>query len=211
METLTHIWSKELVECIHFLHQKGYAPATSSNYSYRIPGDAQLHISASGIDKGQFTEGHLMQVNQYGQPINDERRPSAETLLHTLIYRTVADAACVLHTHTVYNTVLSTIFEKEGQLVLEGFEVLKGLNGIKTHQSSVTVPIFANSQDMLVLSAEIQTYWQQQPDLRGFLLAGHGFYTWGSSIAEAKRQIEVFEFLFECFYKIELFHARRGL
>lgn len=210
METLTHIWSKELVECIHFLHQKGYAPATSSNYSYRIPGDVRLHISASGIDKGQFAESHLMQVDLQGEPIEDARRPSAETLLHTLIYRRLPEAACVLHTHTIYNTVLSTLFEKEGQLILEGFEVLKGLSGIKTHQSSVAVPIFANSQDMPALSEEIQTYWEQHPDLRGFLLAGHGFYTWGSSIAEAKRQIEVFEFLFECFYKIELFQASRS-
>lgn len=207
MQTITNTWSSELVDCIHFLHQKGFAPATSSNYSFRIPGDSQIHISSSGVDKGTFSAKHLMLVDIGGQPVNDQRKPSAETLLHTMIYEKKPEIACVLHTHTVYNTVLSAIFEHDGSLRLEGFEVLKGLSGIRTHDTFVDVPIFSNSQDMDELSDKIKTYWVQHPEMKGFLLAGHGLYTWGKSIAEAKRHIEVFEFLFECFYKIHTFYT----
>jgi ribulose-5-phosphate 4-epimerase/fuculose-1-phosphate aldolase len=58
---------------------------------------------------------------------------------------------------------------------------------------------------MPALSQEIEAYWIDHPEMKGFLLAGHGLYTWGKNIAEAKRHIEVFEFLFECFYKIHNF------
>ena len=195
----------ELVDCIHFLHQKGFAPATSSNYSFRPAEGTDFFISASGIDKGTFSEQDLMLVDAQGQPVNDARRPSAETLLHALTYREIPPTTCVLHTHTVYNTVLSSIFQETGRIRLEGFEVLKGLTGIKTHETTVTIPIFANSQDMPALADTIRQHWQKHGPGHGFLLAGHGLYTWGRSIAEAKRQVEVFEFLFEVFYKIKSF------
>lgn len=198
-------WKAQLVECIHFLHQQGWAPATSSNYSFKIPGESTIMISSSGKDKGTFRSEDLMEVDLQGKPVNDERKPSAETLLHTLIYQRKSEVTCILHTHSVYNTVLSQVYQKEGNLRLAGFEVLKGISGVKTHESTVELPIFANSQDMLQLSADIALYWDEHPALKGFLLAGHGLYTWGKSIAEAKRHIEVFEFLFDCFYKIKTF------
>jgi methylthioribulose-1-phosphate dehydratase len=208
MKTDSTSWATQLVRCVHFLHQKGFAPATSSNYSFRLPGEPTIHISSSGIDKGAFSEEHLMQVDLSGQPINDTRQPSAETLLHTMIYNRLPEVGCVLHTHTVYNTTLSASFEEKKKLRLEGFEMLKGLSGIQTHDTYVDVPIFPNSQDMPALSQEIEAYWIDHPEMKGFLLAGHGLYTWGKNIAEAKRHIEVFEFLFECFYKIHIFGSR---
>lgn len=200
-------WKRELVQCIHFLHNKGYAPATSSNYSFRMPRAVLIHISSSGKDKGTFKEADIMEVDLEGRALDAHRRPSAETLLHTLIYRNRPEATCVLHTHSVYNTVLSGIYEAAGKLELEGYEVLKGLSGVRTHETAISVPVFANSQDMPALAVTIQQHWEEQPDMPGFLLAKHGCYTWGTSIAEAKRHIEVLEFLFECTYKMHTFNT----
>ena len=205
MENKLSDWKQELVDCIHFLHAKGWAPATSSNYSFRLPESPSIQISASGKDKGTFALSDLMEIDLQGQPISDSRKPSAETLLHTLIYSRLSGVHCVLHTHTVYNTVLSSCYAKAGKITLEGFEVLKGLAGIRTHETSLDVPVFPNSQDMPALASQIEAYWNDHPDMLGFLLAGHGLYTWGDSIAATKRQIEVFEFLFECYYKIITF------
>lgn len=205
MEVVEIQWKKEIVDCIHFLHQKGFAPATSSNYSYKESDGSDFYISTSGIDKGAFTEAHFMRVDLLGNPIDDKRKPSAETLLHALIYSKKQEMGCVLHTHTVYNTVLSSIFAADKHLKLEGFEVLKGIRGVQTHEESVEIPIFENSQDMPALANQIEDYWNVHPGMTGFLLAGHGLYTWGTSIAEAKRHIEVFEFLFEVVYKIKTF------
>jgi methylthioribulose-1-phosphate dehydratase len=206
MESVVAQNKQDLVACIHFLHRKGYAPATSSNYSIRSEEADELWISTSGKDKGTFTVDDLMRIDLEGNPVSDTRRPSAETLLHTLIYQRQANVACVLHTHTVYNTSLSYLLRQEGQLILEGFEMLKGLSRIRTHEVQVKIPIFPNSQDMPALASDIAAYWDQHPDMQGFLLAGHGLYTWGKDVATTKRHIEVFEFLFECYYKIH-FHG----
>lgn len=216
----------ELVETIHFLHAQGWAPATSSNYSFRQEETDHFWISASGKDKGKFGLDDLMQVNMEGEPFQSERRPSAETLLHILLYDLYPDTGCVLHTHSVYNTVLSAHLkgEKVGDapdlvnpigglqpwrtLPLAGYEVLKGLRGISTHETQIDLPIFSNSQDMPALAEEIRQYQQNHPDMRGFLLAGHGLYSWGQTIFETKRYIEVFEFLMAVDYKTRLLQLR---
>lgn len=198
-------WAEELLTGIQFLHQKGFAPATSSNYSFRLPEADTIVISESGVDKGNFKLENLMKVDLQGIPLDVDRKPSAETMLHCMIYEQAPQNTCVLHTHSVYNTTLSYLLEEEGWVTLEGFEVLKGLEGVDTHDSLVEVPIFPNSQDIKGLAEAISKYWVDNPDMKAFLLAGHGLYTWGKDIASAKRQVEVFEFLFECFYKINTF------
>ena len=200
---------EELVNCIHFLHQKGFAPATSSNYSFRVEKKSSFFVSASGLDKGDFSTQDFMEVDQYGIPINDKRRPSAETLLHAMIYEAHPEFHCVLHTHTVYNTVLSQVYNSAGFIRLEGFEVLKGLEGISTHESTVDIPIFENSQNIGELAKEVGAFWKKNPEMKGFLLAGHGLYSWGKDIATAKRQIEVLEFLFEVYYRIQLLNPSK--
>jgi methylthioribulose-1-phosphate dehydratase len=196
-----------LVETIHFLHAKGWAPATSSNYSFREAGADHFWVSASGIDKGEFSASDLMQVNMEGRPMGDARRPSAETLLHVLLYERFQDTGCILHTHSVHNTVLSYGRSKKKYLELEGFEVLKGLSGIGTHEVKVRIPVFENSQDMEELSGKIHKWISKNGMEYGFLLAGHGFYTWAKDIPTAKRQMEVFEFLFEVVYKLQVLYS----
>lgn len=191
---------EQLVQVIHFLHAQGWAPATSSNYSFREPGETNFYISESGIDKGAFNIENFLYVNKAGQPVNDARKPSAETALHCTIYQLFPDTQCVLHTHTVLNTILSQHFLPQKVLILANYEILKGFAGIKTHQIFVEIPIFDNTQDIPKLAKEIENYAQTQ-ELRAFLIAGHGMYTWGSTIAEAKRHVEVVEFLLECEYR----------
>lgn len=202
MESTEQIWKEQLIEVIHFLHQKGYAPATSSNYSFKIPGQDTITISSSGLDKGQIGVSDLMQVDADGNPWQDQRKPSAETLLHTMIYSVFPDVGCILHTHSVYNTILSRLLRADGVLKLKEYEILKGLSGIKTHEVTVEIPIFENTQDIPNLANLILHYLNGSSSCYGFLLVGHGMYTWGKSIEEAKRHVEVLEFLFECEYKM---------
>lgn len=196
----------ELLATIHWFHAKGWAPATSTNYSFRNPAphDQTYTISRSGVDKGAFQAEDFMVVNASGAPLEAfaHLRPSAETLLHTLLYETQGVNA-ILHTHSVQNTVISWAHRHEPFLPIAGFELLKGIAGVTTHETTLRLPIFENAQDMVALSATIRETLPQYPGVPGFLLAGHGLYAWGSSIAEAKRHIEVFEFLFECLNMLE--------
>jgi methylthioribulose-1-phosphate dehydratase len=188
-----------MVKAIRFFHQKGWAPATSSNYSFRLPGSSDFFVSQSGVDKGEFAEKHFMPVDAHGEALDDPRKPSAETALHCVVYNLFSEVHCVLHTHTVYNTILSQHLLPQGRLILSDYEILKGFAGVKTHEVSLEIPIFANTQDIPALAKEFSQYVRRAPQAPyGFLIAGHGMYTWGASISEAKRHVEVMEFLLEC-------------
>lgn len=196
----------ELLSVIHWFHAKGWAPATSANYSFRNPAPDQntFTISRSGIDKGKFKVEDFMEVDANGQALEAFRaiQPSAETLIHTMLYEQAAVQA-VLHTHSVVNTVYSWKHRSAACVSISGFELLKGIAGVNTHETTIQLPIFENSQDIAYLSAHIRESLHKYPGVPGLLLAGHGLYAWGSSIAEAKRHIEVFEFLLECLNQLE--------
>lgn len=196
----------ELVAVIRFLHAKGWAAATSSNYSCREKGVSNFYLSESGIDKGDFNRHHLIYVNAAGVPIDEpHRRVSAETDLHCTLYELFPTTHCVLHTHSILGTILSQLYRYDDAISFENYELLKAFEGISTHDTRLSLPIFANTQHIPSLSDELRRYAAQHPAMPGFLIAGHGVYTWGSSIAAAKRHIETIEFLLECEYKKQLF------
>jgi methylthioribulose-1-phosphate dehydratase len=202
--------STELVSVIRGFHAKGWAEATSTNYSFRhpSPNDFTFSISRSGVDKGQFTEQDLMQMDDEGKPLEAFQRikPSAETGLHTMLYRNPAIGA-ILHTHSVDVTVLSMLRKHKDALTFQGFELQKGIEGVTTHQSTLVLPIFENSQDIEALSRVVRARLTTSPQVFGFVLRGHGLYAWGKDIATAKRHIETYEFLATCALKLEL-HAK---
>lgn len=184
---------------------RGWSRGTSSNFSCvvnRKP--TQLLITASGKDKGALTQTDFVIVDDNGKAI-DAKQPksSAETLLHTWA-AAKCNAGAILHTHSVTGTVLSLKFAGQGGIWLEGFEMLKGLEGITTHETRVWLPIFKNSQDMAALQAEVDEYWKtnEVKFIPGFLIAGHGMYAWGNDVAAAVRHVEVLEFLLECVAKM---------
>ncbi len=192
---------EELLGIIQSFNQRAWSLATSTNYSFRNPQPHQhtFTITSSGKDKENFQATDLMIVDTKGQGIlgYEAMKPSAETLLHTLLYEN-EQVKAVLHTHSVAATVLSRRYLAEGQITLEGWEMLKALPKITTHASQVLIPIFENSQDMSGLSQEIRLYQEKHPEMCAFLLSGHGLYSWGEDLAAAKRQVEALEFLFEC-------------
>lgn len=187
--------ARELAEAGRFLHSRGWVPATSGNFSARLAGDYAA-ITASGRHKGLLGEQDIMVVDLDGRPYNDARCPSAETLLHTTLYRRFSAAGSVLHTHSVNATLLSRYSSKE--VLLEGYELLKAFHGVTTHNTRIAVPVFDNDQDIPRLAAQVEQYLDAHPDVYGYLIRGHGLYTWGRDVAEALRHLEAFEFLFQC-------------
>ena len=80
-------------------------------------------------------------------------------------------------------------------LVLRNLEMLKGIAGITTHRSEVQVPVLANDQDLARLSRRAVPHLGRAP--AGLLIAGHGLYAWGQELSEARRHLEILEFLLE--------------
>jgi len=186
-----------IVEAGRFLYRQGWSPATSSNYSARIDA-GHIAITVSGRHKGELGAGDVMVVNLAGRPVQSDCRSSAETRLHTVLYEVFPEVGAVLHTHSVKTTVLSRLLSAGQPLTLEGYELQKAFSGVDTHESVLTVPVFDNTQDIEALSEQTRAWFEDNPWQPGYLIRGHGLYTWGKTMADCLRHVEAFEFLFEC-------------
>ena|SRR6218665_837464 len=188
---------KELAGVIRNYHQKGWSPATSTNYSFRSEENLDIiFVSKSGIDKSKFSENDFMTVDFNGQPTPEfaEIRPSAETLIHCKLYQLFPEMRCIVHSHSVYSVLQS--IKNETCVELEGYEVLKGFEGIKTHEVQVQIPVFDNTQDMVAFSETLEKEYDRLT-VPSFIMRKHGTYAWGRNLFEAKRHLETAEYLFE--------------
>src|SRR4030095_7986165 len=157
----------------------------------------RIGITASGLEKGQLDETSFLELDEQAEIVHGSGKPSAETEIHLTIYRAPRNVASVLHTHSVWGTILSDVFSDRGAIEIEGYEMLKGLSGVTTHEHTEQVPVIANSQDYAQLAQTIGKLLAERPDIHGFYLHRHGLYTWGETVSEARRHVEIFEFLFE--------------
>ena len=186
-----------LVDTGREFYGRGWVLGTSGNFSAVARSEPLLlAITVSGADKGMLTLGHILQIDARGEVTRGHGQPSDEARLHLTVVR-VRGARAVLHTHSVWSTLLSEAYAEEGRLLIEGFEMLKGLAGVRTHEHCESLPIIENSQDMDVLSRSLEDALERYPDCHGVLLRRHGLYTWGRDLSEARRHVEILEFLLE--------------
>ena len=176
-----------------WLDGKGWAPATSGNYSMRLD-NGNFAVTVSGRHKGRLTEGDIMSVDAEGRPL-DGKKPSAETALHLALYRSFPDVGAVLHSHSPAAVGLTRAFPGACGYLLAGHEMLKALPGVATHETEVTIPIVDNSQDMAEIEAAITARLLAPGAPPAYLIRGHGLYGWGRDMAEAERVIEAIEWM----------------
>jgi len=178
-------------------YRRGWVLGTSGNFS--AVGSCEplrLAITSSGADKGALTPDQILLVDSQGAVVSGGGKPSDETKLHLAVIRE-RGAGAVLHTHSVWSTLLSEAHAADGRLTIKGFEMLKGLAGVKTHEHDELVPIIENSQDMDALAGMLEKSLRSYPECHAVLLRRHGLYTWGRDLTEAKRHVEILEFLLE--------------
>lgn len=188
---------ESLAEIGRGFYARGWVLGTSGNFSSVVSQEPlRLAITSTGLDKGGLSPAQFLEIDDKANVVRGEGRPSAEALLHLAIVRGVG-AGAVLHTHSVWGTVLSGTHARHSGIALEGYEMLKGLAGVATHKHREWLPILENSQDMVELADRVSRTLEQTPGIHGFLLQEHGLYTWGESLVEAKRHVEILEFLME--------------
>ncbi len=187
--------AKALCGAMGEIHRRGWCDGTGGNFSCVLDTDPiRLLMAPSGVHKGSVAPIDLIQVNREGHVVLGNGKASAETALHLEIVKT-SGAGAVLHTHSQAGTLLSQWACRQGRLVLSGLEMLKGLDGIKTHHCSVDVPVLANNQNLAELSTQARALLRDAP--HGLLIAGHGLYAWGRNLGSAMRHLEILEFLLE--------------
>lgn len=197
------ILANQLIEAGRFIDSKGWVPATSGNFSARLS-DGSIAITVSGTHKGRLEIDDIMLIDADTNSL-DDKKPSAETMLHTSLYKRFPQIQSILHPHPINATLISRIFKTE--IVLENYELLKALSNIDTHESRVVIPIFANDQNIPRLAEQVDRYMVEKGVGYAYLIAGHGLYTWGNSIYETLRHLEALDFLFEC--ELRLYGVKR--
>jgi methylthioribulose-1-phosphate dehydratase len=191
-------------------HARGWVLGTSGNFSVVTCRDPlRLSITASSVDKGALEPSQIIDVDDSCGVHGGYGNPSAETLLHFEIVRR-RGAGAVLHTHSVWGTLLSDSHGLDGGLMIEGYEMLKGLDGVRTHEHREWVPIVANDQDMTRLARVVGSTLDRDRAAHAILLQRHGLYTWGATLADAVRHIEILEFLFETMGRTATYRSRGG-
>lgn len=188
--------TQSIIDAGRWIDAQGWCPATGGNFSLRTD-TGDVLITASGRHKGQLCEADLLRVDLAGAALDSNLKPSAETLLHTRLYRLDEQIGAVLHTHSVSATVLSLVSTGDW-LDIEQFEMQKSLAGNHTHDAVIRIAVFDNTQDMQALAQSVAARWQQDALSWGLLVRGHGLYAWGRDMAEARRHLEGLEFLFAC-------------
>ena len=180
---------------------RGWSVGTSSNYSVVVSRDPlEILITASGMDKGNLGPGDFVRVDSSARPVVDKQpRSSAETWLHVAAAGN-PEIGAVLHTHSIWGTLLSDVFHDQRGFWIEGYEMLKGLAGVTTHEHRQWIPIYENTQDIETLAESIRSEFDSPTcaPFHGFLMRRHGLYTWGADLVSARRHVEILEFLFEC-------------
>ena len=179
-------------------HARGWLLGTSGNLSAVVGREPLcLAMSPSGVDKGELSAAQILLIDEHAQVLSEHSgKPSDETLLHLQVVKD-RQAGAVLHTHSVWNTILSDLYATQRGISIEGYEMLKGLDGVRTHEHREWLPIIDNSQDMTSLANTISETLSRNPNAHGFLLQRHGLYSWGVDLQQAKRHIEILEFLLE--------------
>ena len=178
-------------------YDRNWVLGTSGNFSAVLSRQPlRLAITPRGADKGRLDPADILEVDGAGAPVSGRGRPSDETRLHLTVVA-AREAGAVLHTHSVWGTLLSEAHAAQKGLAIEGYEMLKGLEGVTTHEHREWIPIFENAQDWEAAAPAVERMLRERPDVHAFLIRGHGMYTWGRDLAQARRHLEVLEFLLE--------------
>jgi methylthioribulose-1-phosphate dehydratase len=198
--------ARQIAQAGRELGALGWTPATSGNFSMRLDAE-HAAVTISGRDKANLGSDDIMAVDAQGRPLDTDASPSAETALHMQVYRRFPQAGAVLHTHSRNQTVAGRLFGVRGVICFTGWELQKAISGHTTHASTLDLPVFPNTQDMPALVHQVDAWLDAGKPLYGYLIEGHGIYTWGRDMREARRHLEAFEFLLGC--ELDLLHLPR--
>jgi methylthioribulose-1-phosphate dehydratase len=191
--------ARALADAGRRFYARGWVLGTSGNFSAVVSArPLRLVMTPSGAHKGTLSGREFVMVDAKSRPAGrpGAARPSAEALLHLEIVA-ARGAGAVLHTHSVWSTILSDRHARDAGLAITGYEMLKGLDGVTTHEHLEWIPIVGNDQDMPRLASAVRAALDRHPRAHAFLLERHGLYTWGRTVADAERHVEILEFLLE--------------
>jgi len=167
--------------------QLGLTKGTGGNLSLLTDDGKNVAITPSAVPYGSMEPRDVLIISKNGQIIDGFRKPSTETSLHITLYKTREDIRAVVHTHSLYCSVLACL----------GWEIppihyYMAFCGEKIPVAPYAT--FGTEELALNVASSIGTS-------NAVLLANHGMVAVGTSLKEALTVAEVAELLAEIYYK----------
>ena len=154
---------------------------SAADSTARLGAWARAAISASSLDRSRcgWRSRRAGRSRASSTPIRSSRwtsaaepvgaavaRVSAEALLHVEIVRARGPAPCCTHTRSGARSS-PTGTATRAALAIEGYEMLKGLEGVRTHEHREWLPIVENDQDMPRLAGVVRDALDAHPAAHG--------------------------------------------
>lgn len=196
---LNDYWN-ELADIKDELAARDWFMGTSGNLAIRVRNEpVEFYVTASGKDKRKRTNEDFLLVDAAGSPLEDTHlKPSAETLLHSVIYAN-SNAQCSLHVHTLANNIISHIYNEQQAFRIKGQELIKAFD-LWNEDDELIIPIIPNHADIPTLAKALKPFVDKE--YGAVLIYNHGITVWGKNGFQAKKLLEASEFLFQ--YELEL-------
>jgi autoinducer 2 (AI-2) kinase len=169
----------EIVSIVDELYDAGLITPKGGNVSVLIPDSEELWITPTQLHKGGLTEEKLIRVNLKGKRLEGQDRPSVETPMHLLIYRTRPDVGAIIHSHAPMATVVGLFDEPVPPLTIEAVALAE----------APLVPFLLSGTKELS-----QTVVDALGDGSAVLLQNHGLLTVGKDLREASNKAHQLEF-----------------
>ena len=103
---------EQVVDYCILMSDKGLSTGTSGNISVRSEEHPEwIALSPSGMDYHHTTPEDVVVIDLDGNIIDGARKPSSEGRLHTDFYKAKPDMYGIVHTHSMYCTVIGCLGE----------------------------------------------------------------------------------------------------
>ena len=165
----------QLAAAYRIFNHLGWTEMIFNHITVRVPGPERFFlINPFGLHYSEVTASNLLLIDVDGNPVREANWPvnRAGFVIHSAIHANVADAHCVMHTHTTTGMAVASL--KDG-LSPTNFYAAQLHGQVAYHDfEGVTV----NPDEKGRMLASIGTK-------RAVILRNHGLLTWGPSIPEA--------------------------
>jgi ribulose-5-phosphate 4-epimerase/fuculose-1-phosphate aldolase len=165
----------ELAACYRVFDMLGWTEMIFNHITLRLPGPERLFlINPFGLHYSEITASSLVLIDIDGNPVRESRWPvnKAGFTIHSALHGQVADAHCVMHTHTTTGMAVAC---QQGGLTPTNFYAAQLHGGVAYHDfEGITVE--EGEKSRLVASVGAR---------RAVILRNHGLLAWGPSLPEA--------------------------
>ena len=185
----------QLITIAKNFYDRKWMYGTAGNLSARTSNDS-IWITASGQNKGELTQEHFLKVDLSGKILYSppKLRPSAETSIHTAVYKKYPDMYACLHVHMLESNWVCEDYS-DNKIPLAKLEMLKGF-GWKPSMGTPCIHVIENFEYVPKIAEEMDTILSPNDIIPGFLIRGHGITAWGKNIQEARNRLELFSYIF---------------